>query len=129
MISLSVGYYLYNKGPVDVSKSEGIPVDAAALYDIYIRDSAAANVRFNGKILDISGIVAGTNDQGVKAVLIGTASEGANINCALADSSAVLPSTGMKITMRGVCQGIQSDLDMGIPGDVIVNRCVIIEKK
>lgn len=132
LIAFLVGYYMYNKGPVDVGGEKGIPVEAAVLYSTYINDTATGRINYTGKVLEVSGVVSGTSPKdapGEKQVMLKTAMEGVSINCSLADSLAVLPEAGSTITIKGICVGIQGDPDLGIMGDVYLSRCVMISYK
>lgn len=131
LIAVSIGTCMWNKGPVNVTRKKGVAVDPVALYDLYIKDSASANLKFTDKILEISGVVSGISVPypGDRHVLLKTGMEGASINCALADSTGPLPAVGSSIVIKGICSGIQSgDPDLGIMGDVILSRCRIINK-
>lgn len=132
LIAFLVGYYMYNKGPVDVGGVKGVPVEATVLYSTYINDTAAARLNYTGKVLEVSGVVSGTSPKdapGEKQVMLKTAIEGVSINCSLADSLSVLPDAGSTVTIKGICVGIQGDPDLGIMGDVYLSRCVMISDK
>ena len=49
----TVGYYLYNKGPVDVKNSNAIKVSAADLYKEFISDSAVALKKYEGVVSEL----------------------------------------------------------------------------
>jgi hypothetical protein len=126
LIAAAVASYFYNKGPVDVSDEKGIAVEAAVLYQEYINDTAIAGSKYGGKIVEVSGEiqeVRKTSEQ-ERVVLLKSGVEGAYINCSMQAGNEVLPESG-KVVIKGICDGILLDDDLGIPGDVIVKRSVI----
>lgn len=126
LIAMAIGYYFYNRGPVDISDSKGIPVDAATLYQDYLQDTASASIKYGSKVLEVTGTLqeARKTSQGEYIILLQTGTEGAFINCSL-EGKAVDPALTGKITVKGICDGLLMDQDLGIPGDVILKRAVL----
>ena len=123
----AIGYYLYNKGPVNVSKSSGLPVTATSLYSAYLADTAIAQKKYSGNILEITGEVKelSLNQQNEQVILLKSGVEGGHINCTMEKNNGNLK-TGMQITVKGICSGMGAgDPDLGIMGDVYVTRAVI----
>ncbi len=80
------GFYIFNKGPVEVKNSSAQKIGAIALYEAYNADTTAAQKNYAGKILQVSGVVTtvSTNLKGETIVLLKTNTEGAFINwCSL----------------------------------------------
>lgn len=125
----AIGFYFYNKGPVDVQDSSAIKVNAVELYDAYIKDSATAQKKYTGKILEVSGDVhdVSLNQQQKKIVLLDNGSDGSYINCTMEDSTANIHASD-KVKIKGICSGIgEGDTDLGIKGDVYLTRCYIVK--
>ena len=125
--SVAVGFYFYNKGPLDVKNSKGISVNANDLYTIYSNDSLKANKKYTSRILVVRGFVSeiSINSKQQKIVLVKTDAPGAYINCTLEEPvENIKPSD--KISIKGICSGIgQGDADLGIMGDVYLTRCFV----
>jgi len=124
---LAAGSYLYNKGPLNVKDSKGIPVIANELYALYSNDSAKANNRFTSKVLIVKGEISeiSVNSKQQKIILIKTDIPGAYVNCTLEEPIENINASGM-ISIKGICSGIgQGDADLGIMGDVYLTRCFV----
>lgn len=123
----AVGYYMYNKGPVDVQDSHAQKINAVELYEVFVKDSISANKNYTGKILDVSGEVNEiTISQQKQIVTLKTNVDGAYINCTM-EKNAQGIRVHDKINIKGICSGIgEGDADLGIPGDVYLTRCYIV---
>jgi len=131
LLGAGVGYYLYNKGPVNVRSASGIPVNSTELYAAYLADTTSAQKKYSGKILEVSGQIKEItlNQQEEQLILLKTGSEGGYINCTMEEKGENLQ-TGMQITVKGICSGMGSgDPDLGIMGDVYLTRAVIQNQK
>ena len=129
MLGGAFGYYLYNKGPLDIKNSAALPIDATDLYSSFITDSTAAIKEYSGKVLLVKGQVnmVSFNQQKEKIILLKTATGEAYINCTMEeDPGNVKPNDPVNI--KGICSGIgQGDEDLGIKGDVYLTRCFLIK--
>ncbi|CAN5892141.1 hypothetical protein BH11BAC4_BH11BAC4_05480 [soil metagenome] len=129
VIAVSIGYYMYNKGPGNVKNSSSIKINAAELYRSFITDAAVALKTYAGKIVEVKGRVAGTsiNQQKEKIVLLSTAADGGNINCTMEEDPGNLQ-TNDEVVIKGICSGInQGDGELGIKADVYLTRSFIIK--
>ena len=129
-IGAGVGYYLFNKGPVDVKNSTGTKVIATALYQDYSKDSLTAQKKYTDKILEASGIVVkiSDNQQHQAIILLKTNEAGAYVNCTMEGPSNTIKENDAVI-IKGICSGIgQGDADLGIKGDVYLTRCYIVKE-
>lgn len=119
-----IGYYMYNKPHKDVQAADAVKITAPELYAAFVKDSAAANKTYTGKVLEISGeVVKSELDQQQNVfVHLKAGEDGSIINCSMEEK--ITPfKTGDKVTLKGVCDGYNpGDTDMGLPGDVVVNR-------
>lgn len=125
----AAGYFLWNKPHKDVADAAGIKIKAAALYQAFIEDSAAANTKFIDKIVEVSGTVKsiGVNQQQQAVVTLQAGTGDAAVNCTLEQKDAVLKE-GTAIILKGICTGMgEADADLGIMGDVYLIRCYIEE--
>jgi len=129
----SVGYYLYNKKHFSVQGSTASTVIAAVtLHQTFVTDSLTAKNKFigdevNHKVIQVTGEVAEVkkDQQGITIILLKTSTDGAFINCSM-EGKADNVNAGSKIAIKGICTGYNFDADMGIPGDVILTRCFIV---
>lgn len=128
-IGATVGYYLYNKGPLDVKHAKGIEVNATDLYQTYFKDSVQAVKKYSNKVVETTGKVAQVtlNQQKQAIVLLITNETGAFINCTMEDSLAVIKEDQI-VKIKGICTGIMGmDLSMEILGDVYLSRCYLVK--
>jgi tRNA_anti-like len=116
--------YVYNKPHQNVAEAKAIKVAATELYTAFVKDSASANKTYTGKVLEISGeVVKSELDQQQNVfVHLKAGEDGSIINCSMEEKVAPFKA-GDKISLKGVCDGYNpGDTDMGLPGDVVVNR-------
>ena len=123
-----VGYYFYNKGPVNIENAVAQKVEAAGLYQAFASDSISAQQKYSGKILIVSGRLGQTsrNQQGLSIIFLKTGNSGSFINCTLEQE---LPS-GLKenqlLQIKGICSGLgQADAELGIEPDLYLERCLV----
>ena len=134
LIGAIVGYKMYNKKHFSVANSQPAEeIDAAALHQTFSSDSTTAKTKFigdeaNHKVIKVNGQIAAIKEdqQGNTIILLKTATDGAFVNCTM-DGKTENINSGNKIAIKGICTGYNFDAEMGIPGDVILVRCVIIQ--
>lgn len=125
IIGGAIGYYMFNKGPVNVKNAQAIKVDAVELYKSFLKDSVQAKQTYTNKILEVTGMVTrvSKNQQNQVIVMLQTNEEGAYINCTM-EEEAVSPGENKQAVLKGICTGMgMSDPDLGILGDVYLIRC------
>lgn len=125
----AVGYYLFNKGPVDVKNSSGKKVDAVELYKAFSTDSVTAQKKYSDQILEVKGQVNSVtvNRDNNQVVTIQTNTEAAFINCTLEENDQWFR-PGETVSIKGICSGIgQGEPDLGIKGDVYLSRCFLVK--
>ena len=128
-IAAGIGYYLYNKGPIDVKNATGIKVSATELYDAYSKDSTAAQKKYTDKIIETRGIVTkiSQNQQHQAIVMLKTNEGTAFVNCTM-EEPAINIKENEAIVIKGICSGIgMGDLELGIKGDVYLTRCYLVK--
>lgn len=128
-LGAAVGYYLFNKGPVDVKNTGGTKVTATELYEAFSKDSSGAQKKYTEKIIEAAGIVSqvSQNQQNQAIILIKTNEAGAFVNCTM-EGPANAVKENDAVTIKGICSGIgQGNEDLGIKGDVYLTRCYLIK--
>lgn len=127
IIVVAYGYFLYNKGPLDVRSSSGVIVTSTDLYGSYRSDSINAGKKYIGQILEVSGEVfeVSLNTQQQQVILLKTGIQQGYVNCTLEGPCGDIRPAD-KISIKGICGGMgQGYPDMGIMGDVYLTRCFI----
>jgi hypothetical protein len=122
--------YMWNKPHQNVEEAKALSVAAPDLYAAFAKDSAAAGKLYTGKVVQVSGEVAKADlDQQQNVyVHLKAGEDGSIINCSL-EEKAALPKAGDKLVLKGICGGYNpGDTDMGLPGDVVVNRCYLAKQ-
>lgn len=127
-----IGYKLYNKQHFSVENaSPAATITAVDLHKTFVTDSAKAKATFigdetNHKVIEVTGEVSAvsTNQQQHAVIKLKTATDGAFINC---ETETVISGVkaGDNITVKGICNGYLFEADLGIPGDVNMNRCLV----
>jgi len=134
LIGAIVGYKMYNKKHFSVADSQpAAETEATTLHQTFSTDSTAAKTKFigdeaNHKVIKVNGQIAAIKEdqQGNTIILLKTTTDGAFINCTM-DGKTENINSGNKIAIKGICTGYNFDAEMGIPGDVILVRCVIVK--
>jgi uncharacterized protein (DUF1330 family) len=128
------GYKEYTRTNKDLASAKADFVLAATdLIKEYESNDAASAEKYNGKIVEISGQVKAVekDDKGYCTVVIGDNTSMSSVRCAI-DSTHQDKATGLinqsSVTVRGACTGYNKD-EMGLGSDIILNRCVLINKK
>lgn len=125
LIAFIVGYLLWNKPHRDIKDADAIETNAIDLYNIFISDSAKANVSYLNKVIKVSGTIAGisVNQKRQKVILLKTSVSGGSVNCTMEENINNYY-VGDNIILKGICSGyIPGDVDIGLPGDVFLIRC------
>lgn len=127
LMGAGVGLYMYNKPheKMESAKAEK-SIDAKNLYAEYEKDETAADAAFLGKVLEVSGIVKEVHKGEAKENYLVLETEGlmGGVKCQLdhlikhQNLEQIEPS--QNITVKGYCTGYLMD--------VIMDRCVIVEK-
>jgi hypothetical protein len=134
IVGAIIGYIQYNKKHFEVKiATPAASVTATELFNEFSIDSANAKNKYigdekNQRVIEVSGLVSNvTRDQSNNTViLLASGIENSFINCTLA-SPTISISVGSTITVKGICAGYNFDTDLGIPGDVVLTRCVFVK--
>ena len=129
IIGGAVGFYMFNKGPVNVNNAKGKKIEAAALYQVFLKDSVQGRKEYANKILEVSGMVVkvSKNQQNQVIVMLQTNETGAYVNCTLEKDVTGLVENKQAV-LKGICTGMgMGDADLGIMGDVYLVRCYLVK--
>jgi hypothetical protein len=120
----AIAWYMYEKPVKGLENVQpDVSIDGAALFTEFETDEIAANEKYLGKIVEVTGIV---RDKEVaetgNTIILGTANEMFGINCGLHQSQQAAfdkLKAGDLVTLKGECAGYLMD--------VVFVRCVIVE--
>ncbi len=120
LIGGGVGYYLSQKEVPSVSDLKtDFTVAATDLFAEYQANEEAANQKYNGKIVEVSGVVKETknNEAGQPTVVLESGDMMFGVICELKEKEqAAKFSSGQQVTFKGECTGYLMD--------VVLARCV-----
>jgi len=118
-IGAGVAVVFLNRPHRNAAQESGIRVTAAALQQAYAADEAAANAQYLDKTLEVTGTVAGTeqNQDGRTVLYLDDAMTG--VGCTLRDAGATAIEGGA-VTVKGFCSG---STGMG----VALRECVLVK--
>jgi hypothetical protein len=114
------GYYLYQKPvPTAAALATDFSLAATELYAAYETDEAAANERYLGKTLELTGTVAAvtTDEAGQVTVQLDAGGLLGGVSCELAPGQTTELQVGEEVRLKGICSGMLMD--------VVLNRCVV----
>ncbi len=129
IIAGAVGFYFYNKGPVNIKNAKAMKTGAPALYQSFLKDSAGAKKTYLNNILEVSGLIKkiSKNQENQVVVMLQTDESGAYVNCTMEEEVAGLVEN-KEGTLKGICTGMgMGDADLGIMGDVYLVRCYLVK--
>jgi hypothetical protein len=110
-----------------------IKISAADMIKEYETNDSAANKKYLGKIVELAGNIKDVkkDESGFYNVVLGDMTSLSSVRCSIDtvhQPDAARLAIGSSTIVRGACTGFNKD-EMGLGSDVILNRCVIIEKK
>jgi hypothetical protein len=123
-----VYFFVYNKPHTDYEKAKPeMVLTASELYDAFINDIGSAQETYNGKVLQISGVLDYVEDTDGRVFAIFAFGEGIfgpeGVRCSMLENYIEkvknIP-TGTQITIKGFCSGFNDP-------DVILDHCSVIE--
>ena len=128
------GIDLYNKKNPDLADVEAdAKVVAADLIHEFEANDSAANQKYLGKVIEVSGSIKQieTDEKGYYTIILGDTVNLSSVRCSMDtvhNSDAAHLKEGSSAILRGNCTGFNKD-EMGLGSDVILNRCAVIGKK
>jgi hypothetical protein len=113
-------YTKWNKAPESIDKADAVQINAADLFRGFSENEQQATQTYNGKVLEITGIVSSTatNQEGKTIVQLQTNDPLFGINCTMEKEEMI--KEGETVTIKGICSGFTTD--------VILIRCYLIKK-
>lgn len=126
------GYREYNRRNEDLhNKTADYRIGATDLISSFEKDSAAANRKYTGKTIAVSGNVKSIDSDGNPVVIaLGDNGQMSSVQCSMDSSYAdeyKAVKEGDALTVKGKCTGGRTEDLFGT--DVILNYCVIDNKK
>lgn len=125
-----VSVFLYiNKSHPNYEKLKAeYTVSAKTIYDNFKSDSKASAIKFNGKMIELNGVVSKIENSDTLVTVVFAFSQGLfgdeGIRCAILPNfykSSKLLKKGDKIDIKGLCQGYNET-------DVIFEKCSFVKK-
>jgi hypothetical protein len=126
------GYSKYNERVESLAKRKAdVQLSSAELIAAFEKDSATANKKYLGKIIEVNGKIKSIEKANNSAtIVLGTDGSASSVRCSM-DSSylqqALKLAPGQQTVIKGNCTGFNPD-DLGIGADVVLNRCVLTNK-
>lgn len=127
-----IAYYLFNKPQRTANDEKPFAVlTTDQLYQEFVANDTLAYQKYQGKVLQISGVMGKTDvdASGYKVVHLNTENSDVNVVVTLMKDATVASHVGDEISVKGICNGstIETMLDM-LMGDIQLNQGVVIEK-
>ena len=124
VVGVAIGYYQWTKPKENMATSKAeASLEAAQLLTEYNANEDAANAKYLGKTIAVSGKVKETTKEGGTVKVMLETGQDFGIYCSL-DSLAQHPRTdfpaGETITLKGKCDGLNLDVQL--------SRCVEVKK-
>ena len=121
-------FFVYNKPHTDYEKAKPeLVLPADELYNAFISDTGSAEETYNGKVLQISGVLDYVEDADGRVFAVFAFGYGMfgpeGVRCTMLDNHAEKIkniSTGTQITVKGFCSGFNDP-------DVILEHCTLLE--
>ena len=128
LVVVALGIYTYteyNRKSSDLSNTKAIEnTTAKALINIYSSEEDAANKKYLGKVIEVSGdILEVTNLQDTAfTILLGDTADMSRVSCTIDKNhitAAKKYNVGSSVKVKGICTGYLMDIEL--------NRCLIVE--
>jgi len=127
------GYKEYNRKNRDLASVRAdIKIHSADLINAFEKNETEANKKFLDKVIQVDGAVKEVikDEKGYYTLVLGKDGEMSSVRCSMdtvhqQETAGVLK--GNNISLKGICTGFNADELLG--PDVILNRCVISNKK
>jgi hypothetical protein len=125
VVSLGVGYYMFNMPPKNLSKiNPDVTVSANELMSAFEDNEQAANEVYLGRIVEVSGKISNftMNDDGSAQLILETPSLMGGISC----NFNIEDISGYKTVLRDGEDAVIKGKCSGYLMDVVLERCVVI---
>ena len=125
LVTVMVGYSIWNKPHINVKNANAIKTTAIALYSNLSKNDSIAKSNYVNKVVEVTGEITQVffNQQHQQILLLKSNVSGGSVNCTMEEKITNIRA-GELIVLKGICIGyIGGDMDMGLPGDVFLTRC------
>lgn len=136
-IGLAAWYYvgseINRKSPSMVNIDEDFETSSIKILNEFETDHPKADKKYLGKVILLYGNIKSieTDEKGYHTLVLGDSTSMSSVRCSmdntLAINKASLP-VGAEVILKGECTGFNPD-EMGLGADLVLNRCVIINKQ
>ncbi|MBK7344369.1 MAG: hypothetical protein IPJ06_15490 [Saprospiraceae bacterium] len=119
---LIIGLYMYNKPLESMTGQQAeLTVSAADLYQSFDTNETAANGKYLGKVIEVSGTIESisTGDDGATNILLNAGDAMGGVICRLDATVKETFQEGSQIALRGECTGKLMDVELA--------RCVPVQ--
>lgn len=124
-----VAFLIWNEPHQNVKDEYAVKLNANTLYNLLSKADSEPYRAFINEVVEVSGKVKNVlvNNEGHKIILLETAVDGAFINCTVEEKTVAIRA-GEQAEIKGICLGyMNGDAALGLPGDVFLTRCYVIQ--
>ena len=133
-IAAYFAYREYNRKTENVDKLDAaFELTSDALIQEFTENEKAATEKYSGKVLQVDGLLKtmDVDDKGYITVVLGNSASPSSVRCSIdtlftIEKNNLQPNT--PVTVKGICTGFNAD-ELGLGADVLLNRCIIIQKE
>ncbi len=119
VVCFLIGYKMYNKPHRSAAAENAVSLTAAQFAAEYEKDETAANKKYLGNAVQVSGTVSDVSlNQQNRQVVVLTGSDMSGVQCTLQDEDASVKK-GDVVIIKGFCSGFLTD--------VIMDRCIVVK--
>lgn len=107
------GYYMYQKprsGVINVKADYS--VTASELYNEFVANESAANIKYLNKVIEVSGKVMEVKKEESAMSVQLNGSDAGGVNCSLQKVPAKAPPVGSIVKVKGKCTGFLMDVNL-----------------
>jgi hypothetical protein len=116
LASAGYGWYLYNKPHRSAAgKKADVTIDADTLFHQYQADEHAADLKYMGKVISVTGRLSEIQHSGNSVIwILSTQPGGGGVNCQLFPGAQTGPGPkqGESVTVKGRCTGFLMDVNL-----------------
>ncbi len=106
-----IAYNMFTKPRRDVANEKGMVITASQLVNEYQQSESSANAKYLNKPIEVKGTITevSQNQEGKTTVQLATDDAMTGVFCTLKEKNTNL-SAGNKVTIKGICNGMMSDV-------------------
>ncbi len=126
IVSLGIGYYMYNMPAKNLSKVKpDVIISADELMSLFEENEETANGSFLGKVIEVSGKVSDVtiSDDGSMEIILESQSLMGGVSCSFEAEDAMAYLSMLERVQNAVIKGECT----GYLADVILKRCVVVK--